>query len=693
MINNQRDHEHDAVAPAAQPVVDVPRPGRAAVASALAGPAHPVASGLVVARAKRFEAERPERDEDGVAPGAEAAVEGAAAGSGHALPDALRDRFEATLGVDLGAVRVHTGPASAAAADAVNAHAYAVGNDIHFGAGAYDPASQAGQRLIAHEVVHTVQQAGGAAHAQFKLKVSTPGDAHELEADALADKMVAASPEPAPVSSGASGLARASISAAGRGVYRWARSERHGFRRFANVEWVKENPKCPWNGAAADYTAAPVAFAALAHPAVDRPAFRTEGFPEPLDGLNSKGETYGLPPWKTVEKANDAIDALELAGGAIVTAHDATAAHVRSYDAAASQVAEGQPLGPAPTGLNWDPPKEGAAASVGALAEQQTPHGGKTALGELYKDGKDVQGVGDKTLAAAKKEEVSKALEAARGKDQGVKDAVRAYGTHVDEGIGNAARAVANAFASLAITQEQGKIEDAETRKAELEREKADAMAIVNGAATVITKSAKLFTGDVETVAGGLVFVAEKVVSMSMENDLKVQVAAIERAKTKIKSLQADIVSRNVLSAITSLNARVGELATKRAAVQKALKDRQDAFDAAAKLAEKHGAAGGNKAEADRLRTAIAAIPRIETVLAKIKGVLAAAVLPRYDAQAGLAYAVGKKAGKGFDVGGLDTTVGLVKYHAARFEKDRELWQGRLDSANKIAGGLNVSGT
>src|SRR5689334_23005507 len=75
------------------------------------------------------------RDDNGVAAGASEAVAQAGGSSGTPLPDELRTRFEGSLGADLSGVRVHTGPDSQAAADAVGARAYAVGNDIHFGAG------------------------------------------------------------------------------------------------------------------------------------------------------------------------------------------------------------------------------------------------------------------------------------------------------------------------------------------------------------------------------------------------------------------------------------------------------------------------------------------------------------------------------------------------------------------------------
>ena len=134
------------------------------------------------------------RDANGVADGAEEAVAQAARSSGVPLRADLRERFEASLGADLSAVRVHTGGESAEASRAVGAHAYTVGSDIHFGAGKYQPDDPFGMHLLAHEVAHTVQQAGGSAHRQHKLEVSQPQDALEAEADRAADAMVAGRP-------------------------------------------------------------------------------------------------------------------------------------------------------------------------------------------------------------------------------------------------------------------------------------------------------------------------------------------------------------------------------------------------------------------------------------------------------------------------------------------------------------------
>lgn len=130
------------------------------------------------------------RDGNGVADGAEDLVATASSGSGSALPGALMRKFESSLGADLSSVRVHTGGASADAASAVGAKAYTIGQDIHFGAGHYDPSSNDGQQLLAHEVAHTVQQSGGTPTRQNKLEVSTPGDHLEAEADRAATAMV-----------------------------------------------------------------------------------------------------------------------------------------------------------------------------------------------------------------------------------------------------------------------------------------------------------------------------------------------------------------------------------------------------------------------------------------------------------------------------------------------------------------------
>src|SRR6476661_8134177 len=74
-----------------------------------------------------------------LAPDAEASVSAADASLGAALPTDVQDRFGSRLGTNLDQVRVHTGAHSQAAADALSARAYTIGNDIHFAAAQYQP--------------------------------------------------------------------------------------------------------------------------------------------------------------------------------------------------------------------------------------------------------------------------------------------------------------------------------------------------------------------------------------------------------------------------------------------------------------------------------------------------------------------------------------------------------------------------
>lgn len=123
-------------------------------------------------------------------------------GSGTQLPDGTRKKMEQGLGADLSNVRVHTGGESEQAAKGFGARAFTVDQDVHFGAGEFAPGTQEGDRLLAHELTHTVQagksgiqrkadnegdpaKAGG----DQKLEVSEPGDPAEKEADAVADQV------------------------------------------------------------------------------------------------------------------------------------------------------------------------------------------------------------------------------------------------------------------------------------------------------------------------------------------------------------------------------------------------------------------------------------------------------------------------------------------------------------------------
>lgn len=74
------------------------------------------------------------------------------------LPRDLRKYFERALGRDLSDVTLHTGPRAQRIASALGARACALGRDVFFGAGEYRPGAAEGLRLLAHEIVHIIQQ-------------------------------------------------------------------------------------------------------------------------------------------------------------------------------------------------------------------------------------------------------------------------------------------------------------------------------------------------------------------------------------------------------------------------------------------------------------------------------------------------------------------------------------------------------
>jgi hypothetical protein len=83
-------------------------------------------------------------------------------GRGRPLSPAVREFMEPRFNADFGDVRVHTDAEADGLAQSVEAQAFAIGKDLVFRAGHYDPDSAAGRRLLAHELAHVVQQTGGA---------------------------------------------------------------------------------------------------------------------------------------------------------------------------------------------------------------------------------------------------------------------------------------------------------------------------------------------------------------------------------------------------------------------------------------------------------------------------------------------------------------------------------------------------
>lgn len=108
---------------------------------------------------------------------------------GRPLDNPTRAFFERRFGHDFSRVRVHTDALAAESARAVSARAYAVGSQLVFGEGTFSPGTTSGKGLLAHELVHVVQQSAGGGHSPAvatKLSVGPPDTQMEREAGRFA---------------------------------------------------------------------------------------------------------------------------------------------------------------------------------------------------------------------------------------------------------------------------------------------------------------------------------------------------------------------------------------------------------------------------------------------------------------------------------------------------------------------------
>ncbi|MEA2220119.1 MAG: hypothetical protein QOJ35_2745 [Solirubrobacteraceae bacterium] len=116
-------------------------------------------------------------------------------GGGRLLDAGVREHLEPGLNADLGHVRVHADAEADELARSLSAEAFTTGSDIFLRAGAYAPSTSAGLQLLAHEAVHTLQQAAGpvsGSPAPGGVRVSDPGDRFEQAARTAADRVVGA---------------------------------------------------------------------------------------------------------------------------------------------------------------------------------------------------------------------------------------------------------------------------------------------------------------------------------------------------------------------------------------------------------------------------------------------------------------------------------------------------------------------
>lgn len=103
-------------------------------------------------------------------------------GSGQKMDAVTRSFMETGFGTDFSRVNIHTDATAVQLNSQLGAEAFAHGNDIYFNEGRYNPGSNKGKHLLAHELTHTLQQTGRiSANLQYRI-----GDNHDLSSPRFA---------------------------------------------------------------------------------------------------------------------------------------------------------------------------------------------------------------------------------------------------------------------------------------------------------------------------------------------------------------------------------------------------------------------------------------------------------------------------------------------------------------------------
>lgn len=82
-------------------------------------------------------------------------------GKGNKLPQGLMTEMSGKMGADFSSIKVHTDSDAVQMNRQLKARAFTSGSDIYFNDGQYQPETEEGRHLIAHELTHTIQQGGG----------------------------------------------------------------------------------------------------------------------------------------------------------------------------------------------------------------------------------------------------------------------------------------------------------------------------------------------------------------------------------------------------------------------------------------------------------------------------------------------------------------------------------------------------
>jgi hypothetical protein len=622
----------------------------------------------------------------------------AASAIGDALDDGTQRRLEDGLGANLSGVRIHTGNEADSLAHSVHAVAFTTGPDIFFRAGAYNPGSTEGFRLLAHEAAHTVQQATGpvaGTPALGGIAISTPGDAFERAADRAATDAVSRGTDgsaPEPRRDAAWPTATAGVAAAGSltGLVVQRQddpNELHASEldgddavKFGSSPYETE---VNWDKLAAPPTPGP-----------EQPPEWNAALPKALPPGPEPGDTT-VPVRRNLAEA--AKTAFRRDWNTAVTSWRSLLPAVTAYYAASKDIEGTGILGT--HGLDWQPGKAGSGSDIESLTGQQKvgPHDEFT-VGGLFTDPSGKMGttanVNTAGLQGNKKtrEDIVKlnitrdALEAA-------------VVSHVAEQkgyIGMKQRLEA-AIRQVSIVEQQVDKDKLDEEKQNLKKKQDEAISHVedgwSAAEAVILVGFGLGESTVhpkegaESLLVGLAIAGEALhkASVSAEFDREIDKldGKINQALASIRGEQK-LYAQQQLEADTQLkDSAKMKVQASAVTVREKMAALQSAYDALGEEANK--AAGGGQQGA-RIQAAIEAIPKVEVCVSRIDDILRAANVPAYDSISGRGFNGHRQPADFIE------HVRMLKGYREHFTPLKPPWQARLDSLRAIVQRLGPAG-
>lgn len=118
---------------------------------------------------------------------------------GRPLDTGTRALYESYSGHDFGKVRIHADDRAAESTRALNALAYTVGRDVVVGDASSSPLTVPGNNVLAHELVHVIQQQTLSSASTSTIDIAGPNSPAEREAAALTDILHSNGPSQLPI--------------------------------------------------------------------------------------------------------------------------------------------------------------------------------------------------------------------------------------------------------------------------------------------------------------------------------------------------------------------------------------------------------------------------------------------------------------------------------------------------------------